>query len=100
MARSAKLSSPLTIFALHHRCLERSHSHVCARLFRPARDGLFFEPWNVHPRFETPHVAIRCAGVWAAVLAISGSYELCSHTWFFRGDFLWPGRAWRGRVAA
>jgi APA family basic amino acid/polyamine antiporter len=30
----------------------------------------------VHPPFETPHVAIVVQGVWAAVLAISGSYEL------------------------
>ena len=45
--------------------------------FAQARDGLFFRAvGNVHPRFETPHVAIVVQGVWAAVLAISGSYEL------------------------
>jgi len=45
--------------------------------FAQARDGLFFKSvGNVHPRFETPHVAIAVQGVWAAVLAISGSYEL------------------------
>ena len=45
--------------------------------FAQARDGLFFRSvGNVHPRFETPHVAIVVQGVWAAVLAISGSYEL------------------------
>ena len=41
-----------------------------------ARDGLFFKAvGNVHPRFETPHISIAVQGVWAAVLAISGSYE-------------------------
>ncbi|MBZ5595930.1 MAG: amino acid permease [Acidobacteriia bacterium] len=45
--------------------------------FAQARDGLFFRSvGSVHPRFETPHVAIAVQGVWAAVLAISGSYEL------------------------
>ena len=51
---------------------------TCARIyFAQARDGLFFRAvGKVHPRFETPHVAIAVQGVWAAVLAISGSYEL------------------------
>jgi APA family basic amino acid/polyamine antiporter len=45
--------------------------------FAQARDGLFFKKvGSVHPRFETPHVAIVVQGVWAAILAISGSYEL------------------------
>jgi APA family basic amino acid/polyamine antiporter len=45
--------------------------------FAQARDRLFFRSAaKVHPRFETPHVAIALQGVWAAVLAISGSYEL------------------------
>jgi len=38
-------------------------SYVCARLFRQARDGLFFRSvGNVHPRFETPHIAIVVQG--------------------------------------
>ncbi|PYT27156.1 MAG: amino acid transporter [Acidobacteria bacterium] len=59
--------------------------------FAQARDGLFFRAvGNVHPRFETPHVAIVVQGVWAAVLAISGSYErLFSYVvfaaWIFSG---------------
>jgi APA family basic amino acid/polyamine antiporter len=45
--------------------------------FAQARDGLFFRAvGHVHPRFETPHISIAVQGVWAAVLAISGSYEI------------------------
>lgn len=44
--------------------------------FAMARDGLFFERMaSVHPRFETPHVAILGLTVWAAVLAITGTFE-------------------------
>ncbi len=59
--------------------------------FAQARDGLFFRSvGNVHPRFETPHIAIVVQGVWAAVLATSGSYErLFSYVifaaWIFYG---------------
>jgi APA family basic amino acid/polyamine antiporter len=45
--------------------------------FAQARDGLFFKAvGDVHPRFQTPHLAIAVQGGWAAVLAMSGSYEL------------------------
>jgi|SRR5579871_1248585 len=45
--------------------------------FAQAHDGLFFRAvGNVHPRFETPHVAIAIQGVWVCVLALSGSYEI------------------------
>jgi APA family basic amino acid/polyamine antiporter len=45
--------------------------------FAQARDGLFFEKFGlVHPRFETPYVSIVGQGIWAAVLAASGSYEV------------------------
>jgi len=59
--------------------------------FAQARDGLFFPSLGrVHPRFQTPHVAIAVQGVWAAVLAVSGSYErLFSYVvftaWIFYG---------------
>jgi|SRR5579859_245502 len=59
--------------------------------FAQARDGLFFRSvGNVHPRFETPHIAIVVQGIWAAVLATSGSYErLFSYVifaaWIFYG---------------
>jgi APA family basic amino acid/polyamine antiporter len=59
--------------------------------FAQARDGLFFRVvGDVHPRFETPHISIAVQGVWAAVLAVSGSYErLFSYVvfaaWIFYG---------------
>ena len=59
--------------------------------FAQARDGLFFKAvGDVHPRFHTPHVAIAVQGAWAAVLAMSGSYErLFSYViftaWIFYG---------------
>jgi basic amino acid/polyamine antiporter, APA family len=59
--------------------------------FAQARDGLFFQAiGKVHPRFETPHVSLAVQGVWASVLAMSGSYErLYSYVifaaWIFYG---------------
>ena len=59
--------------------------------FAQARDGLFFPALGrVHPRFGTPYVAIAVQGVWASVLAASGSYErLFSYViftaWIFYG---------------
>lgn len=41
-----------------------------------ARDGIFFRRLaEVHPRFGTPAVSIIAATTWAAVLAISGTFE-------------------------
>jgi APA family basic amino acid/polyamine antiporter len=41
-----------------------------------AKDGLFFRQLaGVHPRFQTPAVAIIAMGVWSAVLALSGTFE-------------------------
>jgi APA family basic amino acid/polyamine antiporter len=43
--------------------------------FAQARDGLFFRKFGeVHPRFETPALAILLQGFWAAILSLSGSY--------------------------
>jgi basic amino acid/polyamine antiporter, APA family len=59
--------------------------------FAQARDGLFFKAvGEVHPRFHTPHLAIAVQGAWAAVMAMSGSYEkLFSYVifaaWIFYG---------------
>lgn len=41
-----------------------------------ARDGLLFR-WIgvVHPRFQTPHIAIVLQAVWASVLVATGSYR-------------------------
>lgn len=49
-----------------------------------ARDGLFFRSaGRVHPRFGTPAKAIVFQGVWASILALSGSFEqLITYTMF------------------
>lgn len=44
--------------------------------FAQARDGLFFERFGeIHPRYMTPSFSILVQGVWASILALSGSYE-------------------------
>jgi APA family basic amino acid/polyamine antiporter len=58
-------------------------------LFAQARDGLLFKRFaEVHPRFETPHVAILALGSWSALLAVTGTYETLATyamyaTWVF-----------------
>jgi APA family basic amino acid/polyamine antiporter len=45
-------------------------------LFAQSRDGLLFQSFSrVHPRFETPYVSIAVLGAWAALLAVTGTYE-------------------------
>ena len=45
--------------------------------YAQARDGLFFRKVaEVHPRFGTPSFSILLQGVWSALLAVSGSYEM------------------------
>jgi APA family basic amino acid/polyamine antiporter len=45
-------------------------------LFAQARDGLFFQSFRrIHPRFQTPSFSILAQGSWAALLALTGSYE-------------------------
>ncbi len=45
--------------------------------FAQARDGLFFRWFGfMHPRFETPSFSILMQGLWAAVLVLSGSFQL------------------------
>ena len=45
-------------------------------LYAMARDGVFFSAvGRVHKRFETPALALLIQGIWAAVLAASGTYE-------------------------
>src|SRR3984957_10024115 len=45
-------------------------------LFAQASDGLFFQSFRrIHPRFQTPSVSILAQGSWAALLALTGSYE-------------------------
>lgn len=44
--------------------------------FAMARDGLFFRSLSeVHPRFGTPALAVAASAVWAALLALSGTFE-------------------------
>ena len=41
-----------------------------------AKDGLFFVSLSkIHPKFGTPAIAVCVAGVWSALLALSGTYE-------------------------
>jgi APA family basic amino acid/polyamine antiporter len=44
--------------------------------FAMARDGLLFR-WagKLHPRYQTPYVAIRLQAAWACVLVLTGSYR-------------------------
>lgn len=44
--------------------------------FAMARDGLFFEQMaSIHPRWKTPAFAIIACCAWAAILALSGTFE-------------------------
>ena len=41
-----------------------------------AKDGLFFHSLSkIHPQFETPALAICAAGIWSALLAVTGTFE-------------------------
>ncbi|HLA11922.1 MAG TPA: amino acid permease [Pyrinomonadaceae bacterium] len=41
-----------------------------------ARDGLFFDRLaQIHPRFKTPAFAVMAGSLWAAILAVSGTFE-------------------------
>lgn len=53
-------------------------SMMSARVyFAMANDGVFFRRMgNVHPRFGTPAFALLAAGVWSAILAASGTFEV------------------------
>ncbi|MGE0553014.1 MAG: APC family permease [Gemmatimonadales bacterium] len=55
----------------------QANSLMSARVYYAmARDGLFFSPMGrIHPRYGTPAVALIAGGVWAAVLAASGTFE-------------------------
>ena len=48
-----------------------------SRIYLPmAQDGVFFRSLaKIHPRFRTPSACIVAGGIWATVLAFSGSYE-------------------------
>jgi basic amino acid/polyamine antiporter, APA family len=41
-----------------------------------AKDGVFFKMVSrIHPKFQTPAVALVLLGAWSAILAVSGSFE-------------------------
>jgi APA family basic amino acid/polyamine antiporter len=45
--------------------------------FAQAADGLLFSRFaEIHPRYKTPYFSILMQGIWASILALSGSYEL------------------------
>jgi len=59
--------------------------------FAQAQDGLFFRRFaQIHPRYQTPGFSILVFGAWAALLALTGTYEtLASYAmfaaWIFYG---------------
>jgi APA family basic amino acid/polyamine antiporter len=59
--------------------------------FAQARDGLFFRRFaQIHPRYQTPGFSILVFGAWAALMALTGTYEnLASYAmfaaWIFYG---------------
>jgi basic amino acid/polyamine antiporter, APA family len=59
--------------------------------FAMARDGVFFRSLaEVHPRFATPALAIAASAGWAALLAVTGSFEqlftyVVFASWLFAG---------------
>jgi APA family basic amino acid/polyamine antiporter len=59
--------------------------------FAMARDGVFFRRLaQVHPRFGTPALAVAASAGWAAVLAVSGTFEqlftyVVFASWMFSG---------------
>jgi APA family basic amino acid/polyamine antiporter len=59
--------------------------------FAQARNKLFFQQMaTIHPRFRTPSFSILAQGIWAGILALSGSYEtlfsyVLSAMWLFHG---------------
>jgi len=55
-----------------------------------ARDGLFFDAVaRVHPRFHTPAMAILIQGLWASVLALTGTFaQIIGYTAFPNYAFL------------
>ncbi|MDP4200910.1 MAG: amino acid permease [Bacteroidota bacterium] len=49
-----------------------------------ARNQLFYRPAaTVHPKFQTPHVALILQGVWSIVLLVTGSFDLITSMYVF-----------------
>ncbi len=52
--------------------------------FAMARDRVFWKRGEeVHPKFQTPYVALICQGVWSVLLLCSGSFELIADMYVF-----------------
>jgi APA family basic amino acid/polyamine antiporter len=66
----------LAVFTSIFGCLA-SGVLTSSRIYLPmAQDGVFFRSLaRIHPRFRTPSACIVAGGVWATVLAFSGTYE-------------------------
>jgi APA family basic amino acid/polyamine antiporter len=59
-----------------------------------ARDGLFFRRvGRVHPRFHTPAFAFVLQAVWAAILALTGTFEQLFTFAMFVGILFWMAAA-------
>lgn len=56
----------------------QANSMMSARVYYAmAKDGVFFRRMaNVHPRFGTPAFALLAAGIWSAILAASGTFDV------------------------
>ncbi len=56
----------------------QANSMMSARVYYAmAKDGVFFRRMaNVHPRFGTPAFALVAAGIWSAILAASGTFDV------------------------
>lgn len=71
--------------------------------FAMARDGLFFRRLaEIHPSFGTPALAVVWSSVWAALLALSGTFEqLLTYVvfagWIFYGLGAWSVFLYRKR---
>jgi APA family basic amino acid/polyamine antiporter len=56
-----------------------------------AKDGLFFPSASkIHPKFQTPHVALLMQGVWATALVFSGSFDALTDMLIF-ASFIFYG---------
>lgn len=71
-ARAISLCVLLATFG----CLA-SNVLCCSRIYLPmAQDGLFFRSLaRVNPRTHTPSTSLLAQGIWASLLAVSGTYE-------------------------
>lgn len=87
-------AAKLIAFAILVSVFSAANSNVltCPRVYYAmANDGLFFRKLaEVHPRFGTPAFAIVAGSLWAAVLALAGTFnELLSYVvfsgWIFYG---------------